>query len=29
MLVDETLHENVKPEQVPQILDRARESGGH
>lgn len=29
MLVDETLHEDVTTAQVPQILDRARTSGGH
>lgn len=29
LLVDETLHENVKPEQVAGILDAARRAGGH
>ncbi len=29
MLVNETLYENVKPSQVPQILDKARTSGHH
>lgn len=29
MLVDETLHEHVKPEDVGRILDEAAKSGGH
>jgi NADH-quinone oxidoreductase subunit E len=29
MLVNETLYENVKVEQVPQILDKARAAAGH
>lgn len=29
MLIDETLHENVTPEQVPDLLDKARKSSGH
>ena len=29
MLIDETLHENVKPEQIPDLIEKARKSSGH
>lgn len=28
-LIDETLHENLTPEQMPGLIDEARKSGGH
>lgn len=28
-LIDETLHENLTPEQMPKLIDEAKQSGGH